>query len=83
MAEGHAVARWARELQPPVGRELVRVEVPSTEEAAADGLGSGEGERCWVYRRRGKPCRRCDEEIRMVRQGEHARTTYFCPACQT
>ena len=48
-----------------------------------DELRGDEGQRHWVYRRRGNPCRRCGEEIRMVRQGEHDRTTYFCPACQT
>lgn len=39
--------------------------------------------RHWVYRRRGRPCRKCGTEVRMVRQGRHDRTTYFCPACQS
>jgi endonuclease-8 len=39
-------------------------------------------ERMWVYRRRGRPCRRCGTPIRMRRQGTDARSTYFCPRCQ-
>jgi endonuclease-8 len=36
----------------------------------------------WVYRRSHEPCRRCGTEIERVVQGEQARSTYFCPACQ-
>ena len=36
----------------------------------------------WVYRRTGRPCRRCGTPIRSRRQGEQARTAYWCPACQ-
>jgi endonuclease-8 len=36
-----------------------------------------------VYGRRGRPCRRCGTPVRMRRQGEHARSTYWCPTCQT
>jgi len=35
-----------------------------------------------VYRRRGRPCPRCATPIRSRRQGEAARTTYWCPSCQ-
>jgi endonuclease-8 len=35
-----------------------------------------------VYGRRGQPCRRCGTPIRMARQGEQARSTYWCPTCQ-
>ncbi|MEZ4424105.1 MAG: DNA-formamidopyrimidine glycosylase family protein [Gemmatimonadota bacterium] len=38
--------------------------------------------RLWVYGRSGEPCRRCGTPIRMRRQGEEARSTYFCPVCQ-
>ncbi len=38
--------------------------------------------RLWVYRRSGKPCRRCGTAIERVVQGDEARSTYFCPACQ-
>jgi endonuclease-8 len=35
-----------------------------------------------VYRRTHRPCPRCRSPIRARRQGEHARTTYWCPNCQ-
>ena len=38
--------------------------------------------RRWVYRRTGRPCRRCGTPIRSRRQGEQARTAYWCPTCQ-
>jgi endonuclease-8 len=40
------------------------------------------GHPLWVYGRSGEPCRRCGETIRMRRQGEAGRSTYFCPRCQ-
>jgi endonuclease-8 len=36
----------------------------------------------WVYRRTGRPCRRCRTPIRSRGQGEQARTAYWCPTCQ-
>jgi endonuclease-8 len=36
----------------------------------------------WVYRRQGRPCRRCGTRIEARRQGEQARTAYWCPSCQ-
>ncbi|MCU1351459.1 MAG: nei [Acidimicrobiales bacterium] len=36
-----------------------------------------------VYGRQRQPCRRCGTPIRMRRQGEQARNTYWCPTCQT
>lgn len=37
----------------------------------------------WVYRRTGRPCRRCGTLIRSARQGsELPRSTYWCPHCQ-
>ena len=35
-----------------------------------------------VYERAGRPCPRCGAPIRSRRQGEAARTTYWCPSCQ-
>lgn len=40
------------------------------------------GERLWVYGRSGRPCRRCETQLAMRRQGREGRSTYFCPACQ-
>ena len=35
-----------------------------------------------VYRRAGRPCRRCGAVVRSHPQGEAARTAYWCPVCQ-
>ena len=35
-----------------------------------------------VYRRAGRPCRRCGEIIRARGQGDDNRTAYWCPGCQ-
>ena len=39
-------------------------------------------ERLWVYRRSGKPCPRCGNNVQRRLQGEQARSTYWCPVCQ-
>jgi len=36
----------------------------------------------WVYKRQGQPCRRCGTIVVARRQGEQARTAYWCPTCQ-
>ncbi len=36
----------------------------------------------WVYRRTGRPCRRCGTPVKSRPQGEQARTAYWCPTCQ-
>ncbi len=41
------------------------------------------GARLWVYRRQGQECRRCGATIMMRKQGTQARSTYWCPECQT
>lgn len=35
-----------------------------------------------VHGRGGRPCPRCGARIQVRAQGEHARLTYWCPACQ-
>jgi endonuclease VIII len=35
-----------------------------------------------VYGRGGRPCPRCGTAIERTSQGEHARSTYWCPRCQ-
>ncbi|HET9793573.1 MAG TPA: DNA-formamidopyrimidine glycosylase family protein [Thermoanaerobaculia bacterium] len=35
-----------------------------------------------VYRRSGRPCRRCGTAVAMRRQGRDRRSTYYCPGCQ-
>jgi endonuclease-8 len=39
-------------------------------------------ERLWVYGRRRQPCRQCGTPVESRKQGEDARTTFWCPACQ-
>jgi endonuclease-8 len=41
------------------------------------------GARFWVYRRAGQPCRRCGTLIQRAKQGPYARSTYWCPRCQS
>jgi len=36
----------------------------------------------WVYGRQGLPCRRCRTLVVARRQGDQARTAYWCPTCQ-
>jgi len=40
-------------------------------------------ESLWVYGRKGKPCRKCGTPIESKKMGLDARTTYWCPSCQT
>ena len=47
-----------------------------------ESVGSTGRQRRWVYRRTGRPCRRCRTPIRSRPQGEQARTAYWCPTCQ-
>ncbi len=39
-------------------------------------------DRLWVYGRGGQPCRKCGTTVRMQKQGEGARVTFWCPDCQ-
>ncbi|HVH98679.1 MAG TPA: DNA-formamidopyrimidine glycosylase family protein [Enhygromyxa sp.] len=39
-------------------------------------------QRLWVYERSGRPCYVCSTILEMRRQGELARSTYYCPQCQ-
>jgi endonuclease-8 len=41
------------------------------------------GSQLWVYGRSGKPCFECGEPIRMRRQGDAGRSTYYCARCQS
>jgi endonuclease-8 len=39
--------------------------------------------RLWVYDRAGNPCLECGTKIERIVQGDLARSTYFCPECQS
>ena len=56
--------------------KLLRANVPTSGPRTTHGPGLA------VYGRSGLPCRRCGTPVRRRRQGEHARTTYWCPTCQ-
>jgi endonuclease-8 len=45
--------------------------------------GKGFEDNLWVYRRVGRPCRRCNTLVKSGRIGDDNRTAYWCPACQT
>lgn len=59
--------------------ELLRRNLGAGQRRTTSPLAPG---RLWVYRRSGQPCRRCGARIERRVQGEQARSTYFCPACQ-
>ena len=42
----------------------------------------GDRQALWVYGRNGQRCFRCGTEVRMRRQGDLGRSTYWCPGCQ-
>jgi endonuclease-8 len=44
---------------------------------------TGHDESLWVYGRAGKPCRKCATPIEMKKMGVEARSTYWCPNCQS
>ncbi len=44
---------------------------------------AADGSSLWVYSRSGEPCLKCGQLIRMQRQGNLGRSTYWCPTCQT
>jgi len=60
-------------------RRQIRRNVGTAQRRTTHGLQRGA---LWVYDRAGRPCSRCSTSIRRVMQGPHARSTYWCPACQ-
>ena len=66
-------------------RRLMSANVDSssrtTTRTAWAGAGRGSS-RYFVYDRSGRPCFVCGGRVRMRRQGEAGRSTYWCPGCQ-
>lgn len=60
--------------------ELLRVNLDS--DGARTTVAEGPAGSLWVYGRAGRPCRRCGTAIASGHLGEHARSVYWCPACQ-
>jgi endonuclease-8 len=81
-AEQRCLAHAAGEL----GRRAYRSHTtlpPEAREAPPADEPSGWTGRLWVFRRTGRPCRRCGTPIRQRRQRPgDGRWTYWCPACQ-
>ena len=61
-------------------RRLLQANVRGGARVTTGSTARGQG--LWVYGRAGRPCRRCGTLIRSGRQGELARSTYWCPRCQ-
>ncbi len=57
---------------------LLQVNLSSGTRITVPGVPGGLG----VYGRKADPCHRCRTPIKRIVQGEHARSTYFCPTCQ-
>lgn len=77
-----AEALFSAQVSPwrPLG-ELTDAELERILATASESMRAGRGRRD-VYRRAGLPCRVCGEPIAARRQGDGARTAYWCPACQ-
>jgi endonuclease VIII len=77
-----AEALWLARLSPwaPL-RSLSDDELRGLLEAAVGVMQAPRAGRA-IYRRVGRPCRRCGEPIRSRPQGETARTAYWCAGCQ-
>jgi endonuclease-8 len=81
-----AEALWAAEVSPwqPVGElseETLRAVVATAHRLMRASLDGPRPPRR-VYRRAGRPCRRCGTPIRSRGQGDANRIAYWCPGCQ-
>lgn len=71
-----------------IARELMRANVvaapsaPSMRAYRQTTRAMNPAARLWVYGRGGRACRLCGTPIASAKQGESARLTYWCPACQ-
>ncbi len=62
----------------------VRLNRITTRDPAEVGVAAGRisgDDRLYVYKRDGRPCHRCGDEIRLLEIGQ--RKAWFCPSCQT
>jgi endonuclease-8 len=86
-------ALWHERVNPWSGeRELTDEQLKALFETAREAMLANLGQdfkrrfpgygRGAVHGRAGRPCPRCGTRIEFRAQGEHARMTYWCPACQ-
>jgi len=73
------VSPWTRVRDAEDG--VLRDAVAAARRLMQDALASGRQGR-QVYRRAGRPCRRCGAIVRSRGQGDGNRTAYWCPECQ-
>jgi endonuclease-8 len=59
-----------------------RLMLPNAAGTGRRRLGDGLGGGTWVYRRTGRPCRRCGTVIVSAAIGRPARSVWWCPSCQ-
>lgn len=81
-----AEALWTIQVSPwvPVAEasdETLRDAVTAARRLMQEALANGRPGRR-VYRRAGRPCRRCGTVVRSRGQGDDNRTAYWCPGCQ-
>ena len=81
-----AEALWTIEVSPwlrvrEVQDETLHEAVATARRLMQESLASGRPGRR-VYRRAGRPCRRCGTIVRSRGQGDANRTAYWCPGCQ-
>jgi endonuclease VIII len=89
--------RPMRTVTQPEMEKMVEFSLRYMKANVADGKGDGivtyagnrrttarmdKAERLWVYGRQGQECRRCGATVMMRKQGEQARSTYWCPQCE-
>ncbi len=63
-------------------RRLMSANLGSSARTTTTGRAGPAGPRYWVYDRSGRPCLVCGARVRMRRQGDGGRSTYWCPRCQ-
>lgn len=63
------------------GRELMRRNLQRGSRRTT--FGTFAGQSYFVYERSGQHCLKCDTKVRMLRQGNLQRSTYYCPDCQS
>ena len=82
-----AEALWAARLSPwrrmgTIGDDELEAAVEAAARLMRESLDRARPRRLEVYRRAGRPCRRCGTAIRARGQGDANRTAYWCPTCQ-
>ena len=81
-ALGAVIDTLARTLTQTAARRAREDRIPARMTRRTGASLRGQASRLWVYERSGRPCLVCGSAIAMRRQGDGARSTYFCACCQ-